>query len=443
MLDFLDMTRILHLYQLSGAIPIWCWSVAPSGSRLLLSAPNEDGYCCLDRFESNATPLCIDGRYGDKYFTPNPETVRLSVNVVDRETIANTHENMGRGDNRLQNLEIVSVKRQPPRNPRRPWHYTSIVIFGWMLLVVLLAAGVILERWLAVAYLTIVSMTGAVVALLYGGQPRKLAAHLGSEYTHLVIVTKHTNEKNWQVYMGESSVVNALLNMPLENSSKDPQHLTSLQTLLQGLICAQWATAIGSAATKNWDAYAISFWVLFCIISHKFFFSSERIGKIWLSEGAGIGIRRYQTQLSSRRAFLNTIMGLNPDTFAKDEHHRILEDFDKQALKWIDPILKKSRDRDGWQEAARLALIERIGAARASYDEHGNLTQAMSTWQDTYGHNYWCKYISEGIEMAIKIGEIADIRTSISTNSKLGGLTSTEKSDDAKDTDDQTPNSTP
>ncbi|KAM0817889.1 hypothetical protein AB5N19_03696 [Seiridium cardinale] len=136
-------------------------------------------------------------------------------------------------------------------------------------------------------------------------------------------------------------------------------------------------------------------------------------------------------------------MGLNPDTFAKDEHHRILEDFDKQALKWIDPILKKSRDRDGWQEAARLALIERIGAARASYDEHGNLTQAMSTWQDTYGHNYWCKYISEGIEMAIKIGEIADIRTSISTNSKLGGLTSTEKSDDAKDTDDQTPNSTP
>ncbi|KAK6064178.1 hypothetical protein SCUP515_11923 [Seiridium cupressi] len=286
-------------------------------------------------------------------------------------------------------------------------------------------------------------MTGAVVALLYGGQPRKLAAHLGSQYTRMVIVTKHTNEKNWQVFMGESSVVNALLNKPLESGSKDAQHLTSLQTLLQGLICAQWSTAIGSAATKNWDAYAISFWVLFCIVSHKFFFSSKRIGKIWLSEGAGIEVRRYQTQLSSRRAFLNTIVALNPDTFAKDEHHKMLEDFDKQALKWIDPILKKSCDRDSWQEASRLALIERIGTARASYDERGNMTQAMSIWQDKYGHNYWCKYISEGIDMAIKIGEIADMRTFTSTNSKLGGFTSTEKSNKLKGTDDQTPNSTP
>ncbi|KAF7540971.1 hypothetical protein G7054_g904 [Neopestalotiopsis clavispora] len=438
--DFLDMARILHLFQLSGAIPIWCWPVAPSGSRLLLDSPKEDGYCCLDRFENQGTPVCIDGRYGDEYFTPNPETVQLSVNVANPEKVSNLHENMKRNDNRLQNLEIVCVNRQPLQNKRR-WQYMCSISSGWILLTLLVVAGIILERWLVVAYLTTVFMTGAVVSLLYGRQPRKLANHeRGSSYTRLIVVAKHMNEKNWQVFVGESSIVNALLNKPLESDAKIPRSSTTLQkilyVLLQGLILAQWGAAVGSAVMKSWDAFAISFWVVFCIFSHNCFFSSERIGEIWLAESAGISIRRYETQLSTRRALLNTIMALNPDTFAKGQ--QTLEEFDKQALKWIDPILKESVDRDSWQEASRLALIERNNAGQTLCGEgSSSMTHAISPWQDVYGHHYWCKYIPEGIDMAIKIGETAGIRIFTSLNSKNVGLLPTEKGKDKEENDDQ------
>lgn len=222
--------------------------------------------------------------------------------------------------------------------------------------------------------------------------------------------------------------MNPLLNKPLASGAKLPQYSTILHILLRGLICTQWGAAIGSAATKSWDAFAISFWVVFCIFSHQLFFSSKRIGKIWLAENAGISIRRYQTQLSGRHTLLNTIMALNPDTFARDQHQQMLESFDQQTLRWIDPILKDCLDRDNWQEATRMAFIERIHASQASCKERCcNMTHDIAPWQDKYGHNYWCKYIPEGIDMGIKIGEAAGIQTFMDLHPKTAGLRSTEK----------------
>jgi hypothetical protein len=167
---------------------------------------------------------------------------------------------------------------------------------------------------------------------------------------------------------------------------------------------------------------------MFCIFSHKFFFSSKRIGEIWLAENAGISIRRYQTQLSGRHTLLNMIMAMNPDTSARDQHQQMLEKLDQQALRWIDPILKECLDRDNWQEASRMAFIERVHASQALCEEkRGNMAHTIAPWQDQYGHKYWCKYIPEGINMTIKICETAGIQTFVSLNSKTAGLLSTEQ----------------
>jgi len=49
---------------------------------------------------------------------------------------------------------------------------------------------------------------------------------------------------------------------------------------------------------------------------------------------------------------LNTILALNPDTFALDSSKReIRSSFDGQALRWIDPILEPGVIRTRWQEA--------------------------------------------------------------------------------------------
>ncbi|KAK6196688.1 hypothetical protein LQW54_011256 [Pestalotiopsis sp. IQ-011] len=271
---------------------------------------------------------------------------------------------MTRNDNRLQNLEIIHVKRHRSNENEPLWRY-------------------------------------------------RLAVHLGSQYGRLVIVTKHTNEKNWQVFLGESTVVNALLNKPLEAGSKESQHSAMLGVTLQALVCAQWATAIGSAATKGWDAYAISFWVLFSIFSHKFLFTGNLIARLWLAQGAKIDIYRYRTQLSSRRASLSTILALNPDTFSKDGNGRLLDRIDEQALKCIDPILEKSRDRDSWQEASRLALMQQVKAPDASSGERNKTPADSQELEKTYGHNYWYKYIEEGVNMAIKIGQVAQVPTAV------------------------------
>ncbi|KAF7538972.1 hypothetical protein G7054_g2539 [Neopestalotiopsis clavispora] len=419
LLDFLDMEGIIHLFQLCGAIPMWSWSVGPSGSRLLFAGERKDGSCFLDSFENNKTPLCIDGRYGDKYFTPNPETIRLIVGVAQSEKIDNAHGNITRNDNRLQNLEIIHVKRQTLKRNGRLLRYKISSMIGWIVLFGLIVAGVVLERWLLVAYLITVPLTGVAVSAMYGGQPRKLAVHLGSQYSRLVIVAKHTNERNWQVFLGESTVVNALLNKPLETGSQDTQYSTILGITLQALICAQWAIAIGSAATKGWDAYAISFWILFSIISHKLLFPGNFIARLWLAEGAEIDVRRYHTKLSSRRAFLNTILALNPDTFLKPDNGHLLDQLDEQALKWIDPVLEKSRDRDIWQEASRLALLQQVKLMDASSGKRSKVTAAFQELETSYGHHYWYKYIEEGIDMAVKIGQTIRVPTAIDSYKKL------------------------
>lgn len=77
------------------------------------------------------------------------------------------------------------------------------------------------------------------------------------------------------------------------------------------MLC-QWAFAIGATTLKGLDSYFITFWIMFCVFSHAYLFPPESTLKNWMQTDAGVAMNRYQIQLGSRRALLNTILALNP-----------------------------------------------------------------------------------------------------------------------------------
>ncbi|KAI0550633.1 hypothetical protein F4679DRAFT_199856 [Xylaria curta] len=409
LIDFLEVSKILHIFELTGAIPLWCWPVTPSGSRLLLSEQDASESCCLDRFGMSMSLTCLDGRYGDLYAMASPETLRLCLETSKPTEIQNDHPNMKRSDVRLQTLEVVRVSRTPqrrlPRMQRRK--YIAASAAGWVIFAGLIALAVITRTWIALTFLIIVPLTGGVVYLVHGGQPRRLGAKAdsGSRYNRLVVVTRHMNESRWQVYYGESSVVNSLLNWPLRSKPLSSKHVrTWLRILLRILILGQWATAIGAAAVKDWNAYFITIWIVICILSHTFVFSAKPAIKSWLRHYADIEMERFTTQLSSRRALLNTVLALNPDTFSIDrDGMENLDKLDPGSLLWIDPILKAGPDRSMWEEATRQAMVEERDQETEPKVSDSSDDKLHPNWTEAFGDRYWCKYIPEGMIMAAKI----------------------------------------
>lgn len=137
----------------------------------------------------------------------------------------------------------------------------------------------------------------------------------------------------------------------------------------------------------------------------------------WLRSAANLQLDRFQVQISSRRALLNTVIALNPDTFALAEattspnqciKNRTLSE---QATRWIDPILKPSADRTNW-EAATLDALKEV-ATLAADDQvpeffRGRNGGLSDVWQGKYKtekgeDKYWKKFIVEGISVAASI----------------------------------------
>lgn len=421
LIDFVDVPSRLHTYQLSGATPLWCWPVTPSGSRLLLSEKTNDATCCLDRHGRSESLTCLDGRYGDRYFMANPETLRLCMATTSRTVIRNTHDNMRRDNVRIHTLEVVRVSRATPSTTRSAL-LKAYMWAGWVLLAGFITVGVLSESWLMTSFLAIMPLTGFVIRAIYGSSPRQLRISPPSDFNRLVVVSSHMNETEWKVFYGESALVNSVLNWPLR--SEHHSHLRKskkfdetngqvvdllrersvsrwcLRQALRALVLAQWAIAIGAATTKGWDAYGITFWIVLCIVTNTYVFDPESGAHAWLRKHARLQLDVFITQVSSRRALLNTIMALNPDTFdVKDEEKLALG-----SLMWIDPILHVGPSRSRWQEASRLAMLER---QRKEGDESDTSTATAKTsqtqdWVDMYS-DYWIKEIPEGIEVAEKI----------------------------------------
>ncbi|ROT38430.1 hypothetical protein SODALDRAFT_333004 [Sodiomyces alkalinus F11] len=440
LLDFLDASRVLHIYQLTGATAWWCWPITPAGFRMLLSRRATDETCLLDDFDASTTPVCLDGRYGDKYPLANPETLRLCLGAAKPHPVPNTHKNMLRRDVRPHTVDLVHVTRRPSHQDKPPLFFSNNLfaffsrLAGWIVWGLLMAFSVVSASWLLLTFLLLVTATGCVVANLFPPGPRSLRVDHGSEYNRLVLSAQHMNATHWTIYYGESSVVNSLLNWPLRlESAPEPiaaerqeSRAVWLRWLLRVLILGQWAMTVGAAALKDWNAYGISFWIFFCIFMNAWSFATEHSVGIWLRHAA-VGLERYTVQVSSRRALLNLVLALNPDTFALDARTQKTEvsRFSPGAVLWMDDILKAGESRSAWEDASRLAMI---GAMEANGTETGIGDDIGGTQKDKcmaaaeaalegYSRMYWFDFIGEGIQVAQGLTGAAGLGGRLATKS--------------------------
>lgn len=223
----------------------------------------------------------------------------------------------------------------------------------------------------------------------------------------MVIAALHLNETEWLAFYGESVLANSLLNHPLQPGRSHTKCKLIYNDALRVLILSQWALVIGAAALQAWDAYIVTFWILFCILSNTFVFSPERCAKDWAKRTARLQFQSFETVVSGRRALLNTMMALNPDTFGTDKKTN-KEDygrFSEGGLAWMDPILKRSPDRTAWEEATRRAMVETKNKALLN---QGSKTIAKykledGRWANDYREYWWTDPILEGIGVAEKI----------------------------------------
>lgn len=433
LVDFIEVPPKLHILQLRGFTPLWSWPVTPAGSRLLLSHDQPVGdICLLDRFGNSIGLVGLDGFYGDKYFVSNPETVRLSISTIQPRVIDNIHPNMSDKDARLQDLEVIHVSRSPVSNrlmppiseqyhhvPQFPWmylaRYVGVSTFGWVLLLAIVLISIILQAWVSLAFLVLMPITGSVVTMIYGNNPRRLLVNECSSFNRLILVAEHANTTRWIVFYGESTILSSLLNRPLKPTGSRNQlnHLSLLRMTLRVLILGQWGLVLGAASLKDWNAYLLCFWIFFCIFVHAYILPASREASEWCKFTAGIQLERYQTKLSSRRALINTVVALNPDTFtcSPETEQEDRTRFHHGAMKWVDYILESGPSRAKWEQATLEAMNETVREfPMGSPDDNVKHEKDLSAeWNTAYEKDYWKPFVPEGIYMAHLIRKIAEL----------------------------------
>ncbi|OTA68493.1 hypothetical protein K449DRAFT_429349 [Hypoxylon sp. EC38] len=429
LIDFIDLPPKLHIIQLAGSALLWNSPITPAGSRLLLSDDRlMYSSCYLDRYGNSISLLGLDGRFGSRYYISNPETIRLWIRAHKPRIIDHVHENVDGHDRRVQNLEIVHVYRRKSHKRHRsssywlrriflqsPW-MNFANYFGWTILFAMIVMSIILQTYLSLAFLILMPVTGSVVFALYGTNPRRLLVDVPGNFNRLILVAEHENTMDWIVFYGENTIINSLLNRPLkpQGPTRQTSQAVVLRMVLRVLILGQWALAIGAAAVKDWNAYFITFWIAFCIFMNAYVVPPQRGAKEWMKSHAGIQMERYRTRLSSRRTLLNTIIALNPDTFSlspatKQEDRTKFHD---DAMKWIDPILIPGPNRARWLEATLKAMND---VARQSPSDNEEKEKNCSgnfiskEWNEEYKRDYWAPFILEGICMAARIKEEANL----------------------------------
>ncbi|KAI2472374.1 hypothetical protein F4781DRAFT_360284 [Annulohypoxylon bovei var. microspora] len=348
------------------------------------------------------------------YNAASPETLRLCLATAPRTRIVNDHPNMQEDHPRPQNLTVVHVSRlQGARKSRSSRILFGASTVGWILLLGLIVTTSILKCYISVVFLLIIPATGIVIYITRGGDTPTLRVRCGSDYNRLVVAALHMNETDWFAFYGEATIVNALLNWPLRVKRFSRANHWVFSIALRFLVLGQWTLAIGAASTQSWDAYIITFWIVLCIFSNIFVFSTHRCCSDWLEQSAGFRLNRIETKLSSRRALLNTLVALNPDTFSYDPVTR-QERQDSpfpSSFAWIDPILKNCAERDKWEEATWVAMTTKH-AGKDHTKKDGNSNKGgteMPSWSKGYMQHYWCKFIPEGIATAEKIKKLGHL----------------------------------
>jgi len=411
-IDFIDLTK-LHIFELTGgSVPLWSWPVTPSGGRFLLSDEYMQKSCCLDRYGRSSTFMVMNGRSGYRNFAANPETVRMCMSSQRVNKIQNDHMNKSNDEMTSRNLEIVHISEpyQDDLPQQLSWLRRILVsAMGWIILLGMIIMSGILQCFLSVAFLMIIPVTGVVIFYLYGRRPRKLGEHhafrgkITDAFNSFCIVAEPINSMNGTVFYGDSKLIGSFLNRPLE-PSQPPIHRFArgpLLMVLRILIVGQWGLILGAAALKDWNGYFIAFWIIFCIFSHTYLFSTYTSINSWTRSYANIKLERYQTELTSGIALLTTIIALNPHTFPFDRRTK-QEDrkkFDERAMKWVNRIWEPGTDRTVWEDATRTGMNNVPEDISTLTPE--SLAKSLSVRAEC--PPYWTRDISEGILMAARI----------------------------------------
>lgn len=379
LIEFIDVGAKIHLYELTGRIPLWKWPITPAGARLLLSSENIHNACCLDRPSRSAILHCIDGKFGDLYPCNSPATTRLYLSgESDVHYIPNESSNMTAMAARRQKLTVVHFTPGVAGSAHgsRPFALHSLRYWigrtiGWLFWITLTIVALFCGQYYALAYYLLMPITGLVVCATHGFEARQLMYPDHPSPDRLVVVTNSLNASEWWAFYGKPGLINAMLNKPLYRSTKTPAPKI-LKWLTQLLIISQWVCAVGSCALQNWNALFISLWIVLCALESAYGYPPESNVHDWLSRDCNVVMNRYQADFSSRRAMLSALVYMSPDS--RDGR-----------TKWIDPILADAEDRREW-EAALLGHMN---------DE--------SKVDDIAKHKYWWKFILEGMEMGKKL----------------------------------------
>ncbi|KAI1162796.1 hypothetical protein F5B18DRAFT_622177 [Nemania serpens] len=426
LIEFIGIPPRLHVQQLAGFAALWNSTITPAGSRLLLSEDDSlYPHCYLDRFGNSIGLLGLDGLYGNRYYVSSPETIRMCIRAHRAHVIENVHENMKSDECRLQNLEIIDVSRlQPSLRPKTSSSWPSRILLrstrmrwahmcGWVVLLGVVVMSGILRTWLSLAFFVLMPITGATVLALHGSNPRRLLIDKPTKYNRLILVAEHENTTNWVAFYGETTILNSLLNRPLKplGSQERPALAAGLRMVLRALILGQWAIALGAAVVKDWNAYFITFWIAFCIFMQAYVMPPEEGAMEWMKSYAGIKIQRHRTTLSTRRALLNTLIALNPDTFAllREKNKEDRDKFAPTAMKWIDPILVEGPERTRWEMATLKAMNDISKYPTPEKNIAPESIALNAEWKKEYKNDFWAPFIHEGLYVAAKIKEEAKL----------------------------------
>ena len=379
LIEFIDVDMKLHLYELTGRIPLWNWPLTPAGARLLLSSEDTEYACCLDRPSRSVTLHCIDGKYGDMYPCSTPTTVRLCLSAeCDVFPVRNESSNLTAMTTRRQKLTVVHVAQRKAdlahATTSFTFHNLRYWLFwatGWLFWAALIVVTSMAGCYYGLIHLICIPTTGVVVRATHGFKGRQVICPEYSSSDRLVIVSDSMNASEWWAFYGKSGLINAMLNKPLYRKTKASASRI-LRWVTQLLIASQWILAIGSCALQDWNALFISLWLALCGLVSIYGYPPEDNVRDWLRHDCNLLMYQYPVTLSTRRAMLSALVYLNPDS-------------KERCMKWIDPILTDAQDRREWEAAILLHMNDE------------------SSVEEIVKSKYWWKFILEGVEVGRKI----------------------------------------
>ncbi|KAK2462363.1 hypothetical protein APHAL10511_005669 [Amanita phalloides] len=383
LIDFTDVVKMLHFYELSGRNIAWNWPMTPAGARLLLNhcTSDENEVCLLDANGRTPSMHCIDMRWGDHYTCANSYTVRSCIKnaFISKSIIPETTEKHFR----RQKLNVVRIFNDSAlsrdvdaesgcvRAYRDTWKLIVFRIGGWAIWLAGIVLSMLCACPLTFGYLLALAVSGFFVKFVFGHRPRPLSAgNKGKFWRRSVVVAEHMNETEWTIFIGDSTIVDSLLNKPLLPAQPNTLRRVAffgqfslLKLSLKFIVAAQWGLLIAASILQTWDALLIAVVLMFCACVTTFIFRPEVSLDSWLRSN-GAGLEKLTVTFSGRRSMLSAMVAINPD---------------RGRMGWIDPILKTSNDRSPWELALKGWMWDHV--------EPDN-----SVW--------WTAAIKEGVEKA-------------------------------------------